>query len=136
MRNVIIAASRSATTIGIITFNRTDNGNVVPRTIISGRNTGLAHFRQVAVDPESGRIFLAQQSMQEKQLEPYRADQPRTEEEFTKAQRVIERTGRSGLHRRLGHQRQRRHPAARADPGAGEPPDLAGRQSRSTRSAE
>jgi len=87
IRNVIIAASRSATTTGIITFNRTDNGNAVPRTIISGRNTGLAHFRQVAVDPESGRIFLAQQSMQEKQLEPYRADQPRTEEEFTKAQR-------------------------------------------------
>ena len=86
VRNVIIAASRSSSTTGIITFNRTDNGNATPRTIISGRNTGLAHFRQVAVDPETGRIFLAQQSMQEKQLEPYRADKPRPEEEFTKAQ--------------------------------------------------
>jgi DNA-binding beta-propeller fold protein YncE len=86
VRNVIIAASRSTSTTGIITFNRTDNGNATPRTIIAGRNTGLAHFRQVAVDPASGRIFLAQQSMQEKQLEPYRADKPRPEEEFKKAE--------------------------------------------------
>lgn len=88
VHNVIVAASRSAATTGLITFNRTDNGNVTPRTIVSGRNTGLAHFRQVAVDPGSGRIFLAQQSMREKQLEPYRGDRPRTEEEFKKAKRV------------------------------------------------
>lgn len=88
VRNVIVAASRSANTTGILTFNRTDNGNVTPRTIISGRNTGLAHFRQIAVDPGSGRIFLAQQSMREKQLEPYRGDRPRTEEEFKKAART------------------------------------------------
>jgi DNA-binding beta-propeller fold protein YncE len=88
VRNVIVAASRSSSTVGIITFNRTDNGNITPRTIIAGRNTGLAHFRQVAVDQESGRIFLAQQSMREKQLEPYRGDKPRAEEEFKKAARA------------------------------------------------
>jgi len=87
VRNVIVAASRSSATTGIITFNRTDTGNAIPRTIIAGRNTGLAHFRQIAVDPDSGRIFLAQQSMREKQLEPYRGDQPRSEEEFKKAAR-------------------------------------------------
>jgi DNA-binding beta-propeller fold protein YncE len=93
-RNVIIAATRSSTTTGIVTFNRTDNGNATPRTIISGQKTGLAHFRQVAVDPGSGRIFLAQQSMREKQLEPYRGDQPRSEEEFKKAERSS--SGREG----------------------------------------
>jgi DNA-binding beta-propeller fold protein YncE len=87
VRNVIVAASRSATTTGIVTFNRTDTGDVTPRTTIAGKSTGLAHFRQVAVDPASGRIFLAQQSMREKQLEPYRGDEPRAEEEFKKAER-------------------------------------------------
>jgi DNA-binding beta-propeller fold protein YncE len=93
-RNIIVAASRSANTIGIVTFNRTDTGNATPRTVISGRNTGLAHFRQVAVDPGTGRIFLAQQSMREKQLEPYRGDRPRSEEEFAKAAEAS--TGRVG----------------------------------------
>jgi len=95
VRNVIVAASRSASTIGLITFNRTDTGNVAPRTVISGPKTGLAHFRQVAVDPATGRIFIAQQSMREKQLEAYRGDRPRPEEEFRKALAAAS-TGRSG----------------------------------------
>ena len=94
VRNVIVVASRSASTIGLLTFNRTDNGNVAPRTVISGPKTGLAHFRQVAVDPGTGRIFIAQQSMREKQLESYRGDRPRTPEEFEKARDAS--TGRTG----------------------------------------
>jgi hypothetical protein len=94
VRNVIVVASRSASTIGLVTFNRTDTGNVNPRTVIAGPNTGLAHFRQVAIDPNTGRIFLAQQSMREKQLEPYRGDRPRTPEEFEKAKEAS--TGRTG----------------------------------------
>ena len=94
VRNVIVAASRSASTIGLITFNRTDTGNVAPRTVIAGPRTGLAHFRQVAIDSGTGRIFLAQQSMREKQLEPYRGDRPRTPEEFEKAKEAS--TGRTG----------------------------------------
>ena len=82
VRNVIVVATRSATTIGLFMFDRMANGNATPKTAISGQQTGLAHFRQVAVDPGTGRIFLAQQSMREKQLEPYRNDQPRSEEEF------------------------------------------------------
>jgi DNA-binding beta-propeller fold protein YncE len=93
-RNVIVAATRSTNTVGLVTFTRTDTGNATPRTVVSGPKTGMAHFRQVAVDPGSGRIFLAQQSMREKQLEPYRADQPRSEEEFKKAQEAS--TGRTG----------------------------------------
>jgi DNA-binding beta-propeller fold protein YncE len=93
-RNVIVASSRSAKTIGLVTFNRTDNGNVAPRTVISGPRTGLAHFRQIAVDRESGRIFIAQQSMREKGLESYRGEAPRPEEEFKKA--LESSTGRDG----------------------------------------
>lgn len=95
VRNVIVVASRSASTIGLITFNRTDTGNVAPRTVISGPKTGLAHFRQVAVDPGTGRIFLAQQNMREKLLEAYRGDKPRPEEEFKKALAAAS-TGRTG----------------------------------------
>jgi hypothetical protein len=94
VRNIIVAASRSAATIGLLTFNRTDSGDVAPRTVIAGPRTGLAHFRQVAVDPGTGRIFLAQQSMREKLLEPYRLDRPRTQEEFEEAREAS--TGRTG----------------------------------------
>ena len=93
-RNRIVAATRSASTIGLVTFDRMANGNVSPRTAISGPKTGLAHFRQVAVDPGTGRIFIAQQGMREKPLEPYSGDRPRTEEEFKRAERSS--TGRSG----------------------------------------
>jgi DNA-binding beta-propeller fold protein YncE len=94
VRNVIVASSRSANVIGLVTFNRTDTGNVTPRTVIAGPSTGLGHFRQVAVDPATGRIFLAQQNMREKQLESYRGDQPRTAEERQQAAQTS--TGRMG----------------------------------------
>ena len=45
---------------GIYMFNRTDNGEVKPRAVISGSNTGLASTRQVAVNPEKGYIFVSQ----------------------------------------------------------------------------
>jgi DNA-binding beta-propeller fold protein YncE len=93
-RNVIVASTRSANTIGLVTFNRTDTGNVAPRTVIAGPHTGLGHFRQVAIDPGTGRIFLAQQSMREKQLESYRGEVPRTDEEREAARKAS--TGRTG----------------------------------------
>jgi DNA-binding beta-propeller fold protein YncE len=94
VRSVIVVASRSLTTVGLLTFDRLAAGNVRPRTVIAGRNTGLAHFRQVAVDSGSGRIFIAQQSMREKQLEPYKEDKPRSEEEFKRAAKAA--SGRVG----------------------------------------
>lgn len=93
-RNVIAVASRSANTIGFVTFNRTDTGNVAPRTVIAGPHTGLGHFRQIEIDAGSGRMFIAQQSMQEKQLEAYSGDKPRSEEEQKKA--LASSTGRAG----------------------------------------
>ena len=94
VRNVLVVASRSASTVGLITFNRTDTGNVAPRTTISGPKTGLAHFRQIAVDSGTGNIFIAQQNMREKLLEAYRGDKPRPEEEFKKS--LESSTGRKG----------------------------------------
>ena len=40
-----------------ITYNRTDTGNVKPRTVISGPKTGIGNSRGVAVDPERGWIL-------------------------------------------------------------------------------
>jgi DNA-binding beta-propeller fold protein YncE len=94
VRNVIAASSRSANTIGIITFNRTDTGNVKPRTVIAGAHTGLGHFRQIAIDSNAGRIYIAQQSMREKQLEAYSGDRPRTDAEREAA--AAASTGREG----------------------------------------
>jgi hypothetical protein len=42
---------------GILVFNRTDNGDVVPRGVIAGPRTGIIKIRQVVVDEERGQIF-------------------------------------------------------------------------------
>ncbi len=94
VRNVIAAATRSANTIGFVTFDRLANGNVPPRTVIAGPHTGLGHFRQIEIDAASGNMFIAQQSMQEKQLEAYAGDKPRSLEEQKKAAQT--NTGRAG----------------------------------------
>jgi hypothetical protein len=41
----------------VITYNRTDAGNVKPRTVISGPKSGLTASRGVEVDPERGWIL-------------------------------------------------------------------------------
>ncbi len=41
----------------VITYNRTDSGNVKPRTVISGPNTGIKGSRGVTVDPVRGWIL-------------------------------------------------------------------------------
>jgi hypothetical protein len=57
---LVVVASRSATgTTGVFIFNRTDNGDVAPRAIIAGPKSGILRVRQVAVDPEQGKIFVA-----------------------------------------------------------------------------
>ncbi len=59
-RNLIVVSSRSNKgTTGIFVFNRTDNGDVAPRAIIAGPRTGILRIRQVAVDPDQGKIFAA-----------------------------------------------------------------------------
>lgn len=45
---------------GLLIFNRTDSGDVAPKAIISGPNTGIAEGAwQVQVDPERGQIFMS-----------------------------------------------------------------------------
>ena len=60
-----------------------------------GSEDGLGPLSPGSVDPGTGRIFIAQQSMREKLLEPYRRDKPRAQEEFEKARESS--TGRTGL---------------------------------------
>jgi DNA-binding beta-propeller fold protein YncE len=61
-RNLIIAASSDDTakvTTGLFIFNRTDNGDVAPRYIIAGPKSGILRVRQVEVDSDTGKLYLA-----------------------------------------------------------------------------
>jgi len=79
IRNVIVAASRKGNgeKVGLFVFDRLANGDVEPKQFIGGPNSKLAHFRQVAIDPATGNIFLAQQNTRMKQMEAYVLDKPR-----------------------------------------------------------
>lgn len=79
MRNVIVAASRKGNgdRVGLFVFDRLANGDVAPKAFIGGPKSKLAHFRQVAIDPATGNIFLAQQNTRMKQMEAYVLDKPR-----------------------------------------------------------
>jgi hypothetical protein len=79
IRNVIVAASRKGNgeKVGLFVFDRLANGDVPPKRFIGGPNSKLAHFRQVAIDPGTGNIFLAQQNTRMKQMEAYVLEKPR-----------------------------------------------------------
>ncbi len=81
VRNVIVAASRTGRggPTGLFIFDRLANGDVEPRAFIGGPASRLAHFRQVAIDPGSGNIFLAQQRTRHKRPEAYVLDKRREE---------------------------------------------------------
>jgi hypothetical protein len=60
IRNLLVVSSRSEKgTTGVFIFNRTDDGNVAPRAVIAGPKSGILRVRQVDVDPERGKIFVA-----------------------------------------------------------------------------
>lgn len=60
IRNLIVVSSRSnKEPTGVFIFNRTDNGDVTPRAVIAGPKTGILRIRQIDVDPERGKIFVA-----------------------------------------------------------------------------
>jgi DNA-binding beta-propeller fold protein YncE len=73
--NTIVVASRApGGPSGLFMFNRLDNGNVAPRRTIAGPLTGaIGRFRQVAVDPERGKIYLAVQAFREQEPQPQKA---------------------------------------------------------------
>ncbi len=60
---------------GLLIFGRTDQGDVAPRRVIAGPRTGITRLRQIALDPETGRIFAA--VINNEYLPPYDVDKPR-----------------------------------------------------------
>jgi hypothetical protein len=83
VRNVIVASSRKGAEgpTGLFIFDRLANGDTPPKAFIGGPNSKLAHFRQVAIDPTTGNIFLAQQNTEMKRPEAYVLD--RLREDYT-----------------------------------------------------
>lgn len=79
VRNVIVGSSRKGNgdKVGLFVFDRLANGDVPPKQFIGGPDSKLAHFRQVAIDPGTGNIFLAQQNTRMKRMEAYVLDKPR-----------------------------------------------------------
>jgi hypothetical protein len=73
---LIFGASRSigVTDSGILMFDRKASGNVPPVRKITGPHTGaLGRFRQLTVDSERGRVFLAVQAFRAQQPTPQKA---------------------------------------------------------------
>jgi hypothetical protein len=60
---------------GLMIFGRTDQGDVAPRRVIAGPKTGITRLRQIALDPETGRVFAA--VINNEYLPPYDVDKPR-----------------------------------------------------------
>ena len=77
-RDVLVVSSYSRLpggVTGLLIFGRTDEGDVAPRRVIAGPKTGIARLRQIAVDPDTGRIFAA--VINNEYLPPYDIDSPR-----------------------------------------------------------
>ena len=60
---------------GLLLFGRSDQGDVSPRRVIAGPKTGITRLRQIALDPETGRIYVA--AINNEYLPPYDVDKPR-----------------------------------------------------------
>jgi hypothetical protein len=73
--NAIVVASRAAGgPSGIFVFNRLDHGDVAPKRTIAGPMTGaIGRFRQLSVDPERGKIYLAVQAFRAQEPTPQKA---------------------------------------------------------------
>src|SRR5206468_8028446 len=44
---------------GLLIFGRTDQGDVAPKRVIAGPRTGITRLRQIALDPDTGKIYVA-----------------------------------------------------------------------------
>jgi hypothetical protein len=93
--NAIVVASRAAGgPSGIFVFNRLDEGDVAPKRTIVGPMTGaLGRFRQLAVDPERGKIYLAVQAFRAQEPTPQKAADLYTNEASLKKLREAESRG-------------------------------------------
>jgi hypothetical protein len=90
--NALLVASRTpGGPSGILIFNRLDEGDVAPKRTIMGPMTGaLGRFRQLSVDPERGKIYLAVQSFRSQQPTPQKAADLYTNEASLKKLREAE----------------------------------------------
>jgi len=71
-RNLIVVSSYSRKgTTGVFVFDRTDEGDVLPKAIIAGPKTGIRRIRQVEVDSDRGKIYVAVKN----NTESYRFDE-------------------------------------------------------------
>jgi hypothetical protein len=89
---VIVVASRApGGPSGLFVFNRLDEEDVAPRRTIAGPLTGaLGRFRQVAVDPERGKIYLAVQAFRDQEPTPQKAADLYTDEASLNKLRLLE----------------------------------------------
>lgn len=73
--NAIVVASRApGGPSGIFVFDRLAQGDVAPKRTIAGPMTGaLGRFRQLAVDSERGKIYLAVQAFRAQEPTPQKA---------------------------------------------------------------
>ncbi|HXH06530.1 MAG TPA: hypothetical protein VNI83_08060 [Vicinamibacterales bacterium] len=73
--NVIVVASRSpGGPSGLFIFDRLAEGDVAPKRVIAGPLTGaLGRFRQVTIDSERGKIYLAVQAFRAQEPTPQKA---------------------------------------------------------------
>ena len=60
---------------GLLIFNRSDDGDVSPRAVIAGPQTGIVRPWQLAIDPSLGRIFVA--AINSLNHPPYQLEMPR-----------------------------------------------------------
>jgi DNA-binding beta-propeller fold protein YncE len=73
--NLIFVGSGSYQHVGILIFNRTDNGDVAPRGAIAGPDTGIIGVPwQIQVYPEKGLIFVGAANIVYRRL--YQLDKP------------------------------------------------------------
>lgn len=73
--NAIVVASRTPVgPNGLFIFDRLAQGDVAPKRSIEGPLTGaLGRFRQLSVDPERGKIYLAVQAFRSQEPTPQKA---------------------------------------------------------------
>lgn len=105
--NAILVASRApGGPNGIFVFDRLAEGDVAPKRTISGPLTGvLGRFRQLSVDPERGKIYLAVQAFRAQQPTPQKAADLYTNEASLKKLRAAEGLQRGEVGQRGGRAR-------------------------------
>lgn len=72
---VVSTYSRTGGVTGLLVFDRTASGDVAPVATITGPKTGIHRPRQIAVDSQTGNIYVA--CINNEYLPPYNVDKAR-----------------------------------------------------------